>query len=123
MNTQTYAPDATLIAAQNDRFRRLVCSVAPGLGTARTECDGLPGRVVFTQAVAALGPLFPLLALLAVTPSTTRSRPRTIPTGGTISGRSRSMAGRSGSRSTSTATRASNGAPSGRTIRRGRCAS
>ena len=57
-----HAPDATLIAEQNDRFRRAAPSLAPGMATA----DGLRGRVVLTRAVAALGPLFPLLCLLGI---------------------------------------------------------
>ena len=59
-----YVPDDGSIAEQNDRFRRQVCAIAPGLG--RAEPGGLAGRVVFTRAVAARGPLFPLLCLLAV---------------------------------------------------------
>ena len=59
-----YVPDDAFVAEQNDRFRRQVCSLAPGLGPARD--GGLPGQVVFTRAVAARGPLFPLLCLLAV---------------------------------------------------------
>ena len=59
-----YVPDDGSIADQNGRFRRQVCSIAPGLGPARG--GGLPGQVVFTRAVAARGPLFPLLCLLAL---------------------------------------------------------
>ena len=59
-----YVPDVVRIADQNDRFRRQVCAIAPGLG--RAEPGGLAGRVVFTRAVAARGPFFPLLCLLAV---------------------------------------------------------
>ena len=59
-----YVPDDELIADQNDRFRRQVCSIALGLGPARD--GGLPGQVVFTRAVAARGPLFPLLCLLEI---------------------------------------------------------
>lgn len=59
-----YVPDDELIADQNDRFRRQVCSITLGLG--RAEHGALPGRVVFTRAVAARGSLFPLLCLLAV---------------------------------------------------------
>ena len=55
-------PDDALIAAQNDRFRRAICSSPPGT----TLPDGLRGRVLFTRAVAALGPLFPLLCLLEI---------------------------------------------------------
>ena len=59
-----YVPNGGLIAEQNDRFRRQVCSLAPELG--RAERGQLRGRVVFTQAVAARDPLLPLLCLTAV---------------------------------------------------------
>ncbi|MEM7711445.1 MAG: DUF3768 domain-containing protein [Pseudomonadota bacterium] len=62
--TPEIVPAAVRIAAQNDLFRRQVGSIAPGLG--RAEDGTLPGRVVFTHAVAAQGQLFPLLCLLAV---------------------------------------------------------
>ena len=57
-----HAPDAALVAEQNDRFRHAAPSLAPGMATA----DGLRGRVVFTRAIAERGPLFPLLCLLEV---------------------------------------------------------
>ena len=55
-------PDDALIAEQNDRFRRALPSLPPGTAAP----DGLRGRVVLTRAVAARGPLFPLLCLLEI---------------------------------------------------------
>jgi hypothetical protein len=58
-HTDDYVPDVVRIAEQNDRWRRAICATPPGM----TGPDGLGGRVVFTQAVAARGPLFLLLCL------------------------------------------------------------
>ena len=61
-HTDAYVPDDALIARQNDRWRRAVCTTPPGM----TGPDGLTGRVLFTRAVAARGPLFPLLCLAKI---------------------------------------------------------
>ena len=55
-------PDAARIAAQNDAFRHALPFRVPGTA----ELDGLRGRVLFTQAVAARGSLFGVQCLLAV---------------------------------------------------------
>ena len=57
-----HVPNDALIAEQNDRFRRAICSSPPGT----TLPDGLRGRVLFTRAIAERGPLFPLLCLLEI---------------------------------------------------------
>lgn len=110
-----YVPDVVRIADQNDRFRRQVCAIAPGLG--RAKHGALSGRVVFTQAVAARGPLFPLLCLLAVAGHDVfdpEDDPDRLHDFGEVTVQGASG---SGSRSTSTRTRRWSGAPSARTIR------
>ena len=64
-DTAEYAADAATVAEHNDAFRRQACRAAPGMARA---ADGRPlrGRVVWTAAVAARGPVFPLLCLAAV---------------------------------------------------------
>ena len=57
-----HVPDDALIAEQNDRFRRALPSLTPGT----VAPDGLRGRMVFTQSIAARGPLFALLCLLEI---------------------------------------------------------
>ena len=57
--------EATLIAKQNDRFRRGICSNPPGLP--QSGAGALRGRVLFTRAVAARGLLFTLQCLAAIT--------------------------------------------------------
>ena len=59
-----YVPDPERIAAQNDRFRRGVCSNPPALPVPGP--DALRGRVVFSHAVAARGLLFTLQCLAAI---------------------------------------------------------
>ena len=56
--------EATLIAKQNDRFRRGICSNPPGLP--QSGPDALRGKVVFTQAVAARGLLFTIQCLATI---------------------------------------------------------
>ena len=60
--TEDYTPDAARIAAQNDAFRRAVTTCPPGIPMP----EGLRGRVVFTQAVAARGLPFQLQCLLEI---------------------------------------------------------